>query len=355
MSWRDALAARVAEGSALAGAELAFDHPLARHTTLRVGGPADAWVEPRSVAGVQELRRFCHKAGLPCRPLGAGSNLLVRDGGVRGVVLSLEGLRGLARQPDGTHVEVEAGVSTGKLLSSVTAWELGGLEFLGGVPGSVGGGLVMNAGTYLGEFKDVTEEVTLVAPDGALVVLPASACGFVYRGSALPADHVVVSARLGLRPRLRAEIERDVRALRDRRRAREPKGVPNAGSFFKNPPGDYAGRLIEAAGLKGAREGGAEVSAAHANWLVNAGGARAADFLALIEVVRERVEAASGVRLELEVRVIGEDAAPVAERGAGGEAESGVDVSKPEGSRARSRAFPAPGAGRFLAHAGGAP
>jgi len=340
MSWRDALVARAAERPALAGAELAFDERLARHTTLRVGGPADAWVQPTSVAGVQEIRRFCHETGLPCRALGAGSNLLVRDGGVRGVVLSLEGLRGLAHHADGTHVEVEAGVSTGKLLSSVTAWELGGLEFLGGVPGSVGGGLVMNAGTYLGEFKDVTEEVSLVGPDGTLVTLPASACGFVYRGSALPADHVVVSARLALRPRPRAEIERDVRALRDRRRAREPKGVPNAGSFFKNPPGDYAGRLIEAAGLKGLRAGGAEVSAVHANWLVNVGDARAADFLALIETVRARVEATAGVRLDLEVRIIGEDATPAETADVGSEAERDVDgaVSNPHGRPARSSA-----------------
>jgi len=305
-TWRDQLARLAQDAPALAGAVLAFDERLARHTTLRVGGPADAWIAPTSVAGVQEVRRFCRQAGLACRALGAGSNLLVKDGGVRGVVLSLERLRGLTRASE-RQVEVEAGVSTGKLLSSVTGWELGGLEFLGGVPGSVGGGLVMNAGTYLGEFKDVTEEVRLVGPDGALVVRPAAACGFVYRGSALPPDHVVVSARLGLRPRARLDIERDVRELKDRRKAREPKGVPNAGSFFKNPTGDHAGRLIEAAGLKGLRQGGAEVSPVHANWLVNAGQARAADFLTLIELVRARVEAQFGIRLELEVRVIGDD------------------------------------------------
>src|SRR5690606_23502500 len=142
----------------------------------------------------------------------------------------------------------------------------GGVEFLGGVPGSAGGGMIMNAGTYLGEFKDVTTEVRSVRlTDGALVARDRAACGFVYRGSDLPAGEVVVEADLRLSPRPRAAIEADVRALRDRRHAREPKKVGNAGSIFKNPPGDYAGRLIEAAGLKGTRVGGALCSPVHAN------------------------------------------------------------------------------------------
>jgi len=249
-------------------------------------------------------------------------------------------------------VEVEAGVSTGKLLRSAMDWELGGVEFLGGVPGSVGGGLVMNAGTYLGEFKDVTEEVRTVAPDGTLHVFSNEACGFVYRGSALPADHVTVSARLALRPRPRAEIDAEVRALRDRRREREPKAVPNAGSFFKNPPGDFAGRLIEAAGLKGHRHGGAEVSRVHANWLVNVEGAKAADFLALIEEVRAAVLAHAGVRLDLEVRVIGEDGQDAKDskdskdgKHAGEHASRPVDVRPVSGASVADAPPPSKGAG----------
>lgn len=290
--------------------EARFDEPMGRHTTLRIGGPADAWLAPSTIAAVQRVRRLCAQAGLPCRALGAGSNLLVRDGGVRGVLLASERLRGLQFSPpdaDGlTTVYVEAGVSTGKLLSQATRRGLGGVEFLGGVPGSIGGGLVMNAGTYLGEFKDVTVQVDSVDAGGELVPRPAAACGFVYRGSALPPGEVIVAGHLRLPPRPIAEIEQAVRALRDRRREREPHGFPNAGSIFKNPPGDFAGRLIEACGLKGTRVGDAEVAGVHANWILNVDKARAQDVLALIELVQAAVVTKFRVKLELEVKVMGE-------------------------------------------------
>jgi UDP-N-acetylmuramate dehydrogenase len=291
----------------LAGARLAFDEPMSRHTTLRIGGPADAWFAPAAVDELRAVVQACAARGIPMVPVGGGSNLLVRDGGIRGVAVATRNLRGLERLGP-TGVRVEAGVSTGKLLASATGWELGGLEFLGGVPGSVGGGLIMNAGTYLGEFKDVTTEVGSVRlADGELVRRPAPACGFVYRGSALPTDEVVVEGRLELRPRPRAEIEAEVRGLRDRRRDREPQRVSNAGSVFKNPPGDHAGRLIEAVGFKGTRVGGAECSPVHANWFVNLGGATAADMFELIRMARARVAEAHGVELELEWKVIGDD------------------------------------------------
>ena len=290
--------------------EARFDEPMGRHTTLRIGGPADAWLAPSTIAAVQRVRRLCAQAGLPCRALGAGSNLLVRDGGVRGVLLASERLRGLQFTPPGadglTTVYVEAGVSTGKLLSQATRRGLGGVEFLGGVPGSIGGGLVMNAGTYLGEFKDVTVQVDSVDAGGELVQRPAAACGFVYRGSALPPAEVIVAGHLRLPPRPIAEIEQAVRALRDRRREREPHGFPNAGSIFKNPPGDFAGRLIEACGLKGTRVGDAEVAGVHANWILNVDKARAQDVLALIELVQAAVVTKFRVKLELEVKVMGE-------------------------------------------------
>lgn len=290
--------------------EARFDEPMGRHTTLRIGGPADAWLAPSTIAAVQRVRRLCAEAGLPCRALGAGSNLLVRDGGVRGVLLASERLRGLQFSPpdaDGlTAVYVEAGVSTGKLLSQATRRGLGGVEFLGGVPGSIGGGLVMNAGTYLGEFKDVTVQVDSVTESGELVQRPAAACGFVYRGSALPPGEVIVAGHLHLPPRPIAEIEQAVRALRDRRREREPHGFPNAGSIFKNPPGDFAGRLIEACGLKGTRIGDAEVAGVHANWILNVDKARAQDVLSLIALVKAAVATKFRVELELEVKVMGE-------------------------------------------------
>ncbi len=291
----------------LGGAHVRFDEPMSRHTTLRIGGPADAWFAPVAIEELQAVIATCVRRGIRMTPVGGGSNLLVRDGGIRGVAIATRNLRGLERI-GATGVRVEAGVSTGKLLSSATRWELGGLEFLGGVPGSVGGGLVMNAGTYLGEFTSVTTEVRSVRlRDGELVVRDHAACGFVYRGSALPPDEVVVEGRLELTPRPRAEIEADVRGLRDRRRDREPQKVSNAGSVFKNPAGDYAGRLIEETGLKGTRVGGAECSPVHANWFVNTGAATAADMLELIRIARARVEEVHGVRLELEWKVIGDD------------------------------------------------
>ncbi|RMH44057.1 MAG: UDP-N-acetylmuramate dehydrogenase [Deltaproteobacteria bacterium] len=291
----------------LLGDRVTFDVPMARRTTLRIGGPADAWAEPDSIGLLQALVAGCRERGLPIVAVGAGTNLLVRDGGIRGVVIATRRLRRIARVGAG-DVEVDAGVATGKLLAAAMRWGLGGVEFLAGVPGSVGGGLVMNAGTYLGEFKDVTVEVRSVRlADGQLAVRDNAACGFVYRGSALPPDEIVASARLALRARDLAAIEADVAALRRRRRAREPKRVANAGSIFKNPPGDFAGRLIEAAGLKGERVGDAVCSPVHANWLVNAGRATAADMLALIDRVRDRVREVHGVDLALEVKVLGED------------------------------------------------
>lgn len=292
---------------ALLGAAVRFDEPMRRHTTLKLGGPADALAEPGDAEALRRLVALCATRRLPVTPIGAGSNLLVRDGGVRGVVLGTRALRGLERLDD-TRLRIEAGVSTGKVLSTALGLELGGVEFLGGVPGSVGGGMIMNAGTYLGEFKDVTRRVTSVRlSDGELLVRDHAACAFVYRGSAIGPGEVVLEAELALTPRPRAEMEPPIRALRQRRHEREPKKVANAGSTFKNPPGDFAGRLIEASGLKGTRVGAAEVSPVHANWLVNTGGATAADLLALIAQVRERVRERTGVELQLEVKVIGDD------------------------------------------------
>lgn len=295
--------------AAILGDDVRFDEPMRRHTTLKIGGPADAYAEPSTVAQVAELVRLCVARRIPITPVGGGSNLLVKDGGVRGLVLGTRHLRGIERV-GATGVRVEAGVSTGKLLKVALDAGLGGVEFLGGVPGSVGGGMIMNAGTYVGEFKDVTRSVTTVRlADGEVVVRDHAACGFVYRGSAIRADReVVVEAYLELTPRSRDEMDEVVGALRKRRDEREPKKVSNSGSTFKNPPGDFAGRLIEACGLKGTKIGDAEVSPVHANWLVNNGAARAADLLALIALVHGKVRDVHGVDLQLEVKIIGEDA-----------------------------------------------
>ncbi len=291
--------------------ELAADEPMARHTTLRLGGPADLYARPADPSALARLLQRAHALGVPLTFVGSGTNLLVRDHGIRGVVVNLGRMAQVTRpdpDADPCRVDVEAGATTGRLLQRATEWELGGVEFLGGVPGSVGGGLVMNAGTYLGEFTGVVAEVRSLTRAGAPVVRDHDACGFRYRASDLPPDEIVVGATLRLRPRPRADIEADVAALRERRRQREPTGVFNNGSTFKNPPGDFAGRLIEAAGLKGTRRAGALVSPVHANWLVVERGAlaRAADLPELIDHVRARVLEIHGVTLELEVKVIGE-------------------------------------------------
>ena len=292
--------------------ELRLDEPMGKHTTLRLGGPADLWARPADPAALAALLAACHRIGAPLICVGGGSNLLVRDGGIRGVVVNLGRMTAVQRpDPEGVVVEVLSGATTGKLLLAATQWELGGVEFLGGVPGSVGGGLIMNAGTYLGEFTRVVTEVRSLKRDGSLVTRAHAACGFRYRASDLPPDEVAFAATLQLWPRPRAEIEAEVAGLRQRRKEREPSGVDNNGSTFKNPPGEFAGRLIEAAGLKGQRIGAAVVSPVHANWLVIERGAdraqpRACDLLALIDRVRDAVSAAHGVTLELEVKVVGE-------------------------------------------------
>lgn len=290
--------------------ELRLDEPMAKHTTLRLGGPADIWARPRTAEALSRLLARIHETNTPVSFVGGGTNLLVRDGGIPGVVVNIGRLNNVERpDPTGPRVEVEAGCSTGRLLKHATDWELGGVEFLGGVPGSVGGGLIMNAGTYLGEFTDVVTEVRSLRRDGSLVRRDHDACGFRYRDSDLPREEIVVGASLELRPRPRTEIEVDVRSLRDRRNEREPKGVPNNGSTFKNPEGDYAGRLIETAQLKGTRRGGAIVSPKHANWLVvdpsHEPRCTSADMLTLIEHVREEVRRIHGIELVNEVKVVG--------------------------------------------------
>ena len=316
------LGAQLVERLGLSAAELEslqgrLDESLARHTTLRLGGPADLWARPATLEQLSSLLARAHAQAVPVTFVGSGTNLLVRDGVIRGVVVNLGRLNRVWRpDPDGDPnlVEVEAGCSTGRLLKACTEWSLGGVEFLGGVPGSVGGGLIMNAGTYLGEFTDVVTEVRSVHRDGTTVLRDHDACGFRYRDSDLPTNEIVVGASLRMKPRERSDIEADVGALRARRREREPQGVPNNGSTFKNPEGDHAGRLIDVAGLKGLRVGGAFVSPKHANWLVVDRSAEpactSADMLALIEEVRARVLDTHGVQLEREVKVIGEAERP---------------------------------------------
>ena len=278
------------------------------YTTLRVGGPADFFAEPENEAQLQALLAAARQAEIPALVMGNGSNLLIRDGGFRGAVIRLgKRFARMEKQEDGT-VYSQAGAPLSALARF--AWEQGltGLEFAQGIPGTVGGGVYMNAGAYGGELGQLTASVR-VLEDGAIREIPAADMRFSYRHSlAMEKAMVILGARFRLTAGDPEEIGRAMRDYAARRREKQPLEYPSAGSFFKRPAGHFAGALIEQAGLKGLSAGGARVSEKHAGFLINTGGAAAADFIRLMETVQAAVEEKSGVRLEPEVRILGSDA-----------------------------------------------
>ncbi|MBE3551126.1 MAG: UDP-N-acetylenolpyruvoylglucosamine reductase [Brockia lithotrophica] len=347
----------------LAFTRVRFSEPLAPYTTWRIGGPADALVDVGTPEELVRLFAFLREEGIPWFLLGHGSNVLFGDGGFRGVVFRLagafrtlailsrgssplvfpDGRRGSspsaaaegspdgsapgrdARPYEGAEVGWEQGgdvprcppetvgvlAGGGASLPGLAAFAarrgLAGLEFAGGIPGTVGGAVVMNAGAHGGEVKDVLRYVRLFTPDGREVVAGPESLRFSYRTSNLQREKaVVVEAAFCLRPDDPEEIRARLNAFRERRARTQPVTARTAGSVFRNPPGDYAGRLIDAAGLKGLRVGGAVVSPVHANFIENAGGATARDVCALIERIRDEVYRKFGVLLETEVVVVGE-------------------------------------------------
>ncbi len=276
--------------------------PMSRHTTFRIGGPADAYVEPADVEALQLLLERARKAKIPVFVMG-GTNLLVRDGGIPGIVVRLVKFDRIQELEDGV-LYAEAGVGVPHLLKFAMQRGLTGLEFAAGIPGTVGGAVVMNAGTRFGEMKDIVRKVRMVTTAGEVLDLSADEAGFEYRRSRLP-QGVVVGVWLGLKQGNKAHIESTVKTWLHRRKATQPIEMPNAGCVFKNPGGEPAGRLIEAVGLKGAQMGDAQVSTKHANFIVNRGRATAGDVLDLIRLVGKTVEEKSGVTLELEVKIVG--------------------------------------------------
>lgn len=282
------------------------DEPMARHTSWRVGGPADAWYRP---ADRDDLAGFLAAlpADTPVYWVGLGSNLLVRDGGIRGVVIATHGvLASMNRQ--GEHgLIVEAGVPCAKIARSCARWGLGAGEFFAGIPGTLGGALAMNAGAFGGETWDFVRTVETLDRAGVCRRRARAEYQVGYRSVTGPAGEWFVSAELEF-PAGRPTTQASIRELLVKRKATQPIGEPSCGSVFTNPPGDHAARLIEAAGLKGCRIGGAQVSPKHANFIINTGGATAADIEALIAHVAAKVERVHGVRLHPEVRVLGEAA-----------------------------------------------
>ncbi|MEY4705786.1 MAG: UDP-N-acetylenolpyruvoylglucosamine reductase [Nitrospirota bacterium] len=282
---------------------VSFQAPLREYTSFKIGGPADVVVEPADVEDVCLVVRQARAHKVPLFVVG-GTNLLIRDGGIRGIVVSLVRLRAIKEEP-GHVLYADGGVGMPTLIGYAIKRSLAGLEWAAGIPGTVAGCVVMNAGTRLGEMKDSVKAVRLVNLKGQIVDLEADQVTFEYRRAMLPRG-IVVGVWLQLKPGVRAEIERVVKDYLHYRRDTQPLAMPSAGCVFKNPPNDSAGRLIEAVGLKGARVGDAEVSTKHANFMVNRGQARAADVIALIGKVRSAIRRRAGVRLDLELKIVGE-------------------------------------------------
>ena len=284
--------------------ELRHDEPMSRHTSWRAGGAADLFFIPSSIGDLQAFLADLD-AETPIFWLGVGSNLLVRDGGIRGVVISATGiLKGLERI-DTYLVRAGSGVPCTQLARQCIRWGLGPSEFFAGIPGTVGGALTMNAGAHGGETWERVESVRTIDRAGEIHQRSPAEYSVGYRSVTGPANEWFLEATFRFEPGVTASMEA-MKEMLERRKATQPLGLPSCGSVFRNPPGDHAARLIEAAGLKGCRIGGAEVSPKHANFIINTGDATATDIEELIEHVRQTVIEVHGVELRHEVRIVGE-------------------------------------------------
>jgi UDP-N-acetylmuramate dehydrogenase len=291
--------------------DVRINEPLSQHTTWKVGGPADLFIYPRSKVELERAMKIVGKHGYPWRVIGRGSNLLVRDGGIRGVVFKIgEGLDALTI--DGTRVVAGGGCSLVRLSRQTAKQGLTGMEFAEGIPGTVGGAVCMNAGAHGSEMSRVLTSAEVFLDSGERVVFSNEELGFRYRTSVLQENvkGIVTEASFQLAFGDPQQIASEIARYRGRRKQTQPLQYPCAGSVFRNPPGDHAGRLIEASGLKGYRVGDAEVSTQHANFIINRGRATAADVLALIDHIVQTVQERFGVRLKTEVQVVGEPDAP---------------------------------------------
>ncbi|HYB99633.1 MAG TPA: UDP-N-acetylmuramate dehydrogenase [Candidatus Limnocylindrales bacterium] len=328
------------------GQSLQPDFELRKHTSFQIGGPADLYFDPPSIEALSSALAAASEIGVPVTVLGGGTNVLVSDAGVRGLVVHLgkafEYIRDLgegeewrelpvededhraagaaasaargAGEPPRTrrmlvhYADIESGASTRfiRLAKETVSRGLAGLEFAAGIPGSVGGAAQMNAGAFGGEISDCLTSMTMVLATGEIVEKNRAELDFRYRKLALPAGTMIASVRFRLLRSSVGRLQQVVARVQEKRRRHQPAGYPNAGSIFKNPPGEFAGRLIEKAGLKGMTEGGAQVSPDHANFIINLGGATAADVRSLMSRVQEEVWKKCGVWLEPEVRLVGE-------------------------------------------------
>ena len=293
--------------TSIVGADnLLLDEQIRHHTYTKLGGAADFFVMPESVEQIQKIVRYANQVDVPFTLLGNGSNLIVRDGGIRGIVMNLKNLKKIRHQ--GKMVIAESGARIIDTSYYALEQSFAGLEFACGIPGTVGGALYMNAGAYGGEIKDCLDHAIVVDRSGELLTLKNDQFDFDYRTSNIPDnDYIVVEAHFNLAKGNQVDIKAEMDDLTDKRESKQPLEFPSCGSVFKRPPGYYAGKLIQDSDLQGKGFGGAEVSTKHAGFIVNKDHATATDYIAVIEMVKATVKEKFGVELEREVRIIGED------------------------------------------------
>ena len=292
---------------AIAGEENVLqDEPMSGHTTFRIGGPADFFVTPSKAEEIRRIIELCRAEKVPYYVVGNGSNLLVGDKGYRGVIIQI--YKNMNRiSVAGEEISVQAGALLSKVAAAACEAELEGMEFASGIPGTMGGAVRMNAGAYGGEMKQVLKMAVVLTPEGEIVTIPAEEMGMGYRTSIVSKmDYVVLEAVLSLKRGRKAEIRARMDELREKRVEKQPLEYGSAGSTFKRPEGYFAGELIQGAGLRGFRIGNAQVSEKHCGFVINLGGATAAEVSELMTEVVRRVEETSGVTLKPEVKRIGE-------------------------------------------------
>ncbi len=295
--------------------KILFNVPLSRYTSLRVGGLADIMIYPSDAAELQKVIHCSRNQAIPYFIIGRGTNLLIKEGGIRGVVIKLS--RGFGKINivevfrNYTSILVEAGVSLSSLLKFSIERGLSGLEYVAGIPGSVGGALAMNSGAQGRQMQDVTESVTLLTPRAEVVEKKKNQLHFEYRQLRLPAGTIIVKALIRMKKGSRKAILSEIKKQKKWRSQTQPLNVPSAGSVFKNPPGKSAGQLVEQAGLKGFQSGKAKISEKHANFIVNLGGATAQDILSLTKIMNSKVYQDTGIRLKPEIRIVGENERPL--------------------------------------------
>ncbi|ETP68474.1 UDP-N-acetylmuramate dehydrogenase [Planococcus glaciei] len=290
----------------LADDHVKMDEPLHLHTLTRMGGPADIFVTPTTEDETAYAVKYAYENKIPLLLLGNGSNMVVRDGGVRGIVLNLKSLRTV--RIEGTSVYAQGGANIKEVSKIAAANRLTGFEFACGIPGSIGGAMAMNAGAYGGEIKDIIRQATVLTREGEKLVLSKEDLELGYRKSIIiKKGYYVLSAEFSLEFGKQAAIDAKMSDLTIQRETKQPLEFPSAGSVFKRPPGNFAGKLIQESGLQGKGFGGAEVSTKHAGFIVNKNNATANDYIQTIEMVKTAVFEKFGIDLELEVKIVGED------------------------------------------------